>query len=153
MANNAANRIYTTFIGIGVDFNSSLAEQISKVKGANYYSVHSPREFRARVQDEFDYMVTPLVFNVNLSIYSKGWRIEKVFGDPGADQSTGNLMHINTLFAAKSQGGQNKGGIVLLKLQKLSASNDPIYLRTSYEDRNGVTDGDEQIINLYATAA
>jgi Ca-activated chloride channel homolog len=148
LANNANNRIYTTFIGIGVDFNSSLIEQITKVKGANYYSVHSPRQFRDRVQDEFDYMVTPLVFNVNLSIYSKGWRIEKVFGNPEADMTTGNLMHINTLFAAKSEGGENKGGIVVLKMQKISSGNLPIYLRTTYEDRNGRTDGDEQIVSL-----
>jgi Ca-activated chloride channel homolog len=148
LANNANNRIYTTFIGIGVDFNSSLIEQITKVKGANYYSVHSPRQFRDRIQDEFDYMVTPLVFNVDLSIYSKGWRIEKVFGNPEADLTSGNLMHINTLFAAKSEGGENKGGIVVLKMQKISSGNLPIYLRTTYEDRNGRTDGDEQIVSL-----
>jgi Ca-activated chloride channel family protein len=38
---NAESRIYTTFIGIGVDFNSGLIEGITKVKGANYYAVHS----------------------------------------------------------------------------------------------------------------
>ena len=55
MQTNAASRIYTTFIGIGVDFNSQLVEAITKVKGANYYSVHSPAEFRQRMNDEFDY--------------------------------------------------------------------------------------------------
>jgi Ca-activated chloride channel family protein len=57
-------------------------------------------------------------------------------------------MKVNTLFASKSEGGQTKGGLVLLKLRKTSSSNESIYLRTSYEDRNGRTDGDEQIINL-----
>ena len=37
----------------------------------------------------------------------------------------------------------------MLKLKKTSsASNVPVYLRTSYEDRNGLTDGDKQLIYL-----
>jgi Ca-activated chloride channel homolog len=152
LENNSGRRIYATFIGIGVDFNSTLIEQISQIKGCNYYSVHSPREFRTRIQDEFDYMVTPLVFNVELKFESPGWRIEKVFGSPQADEASGRLMRIDTLFASKSDdSGQVKGGLVLLKLKKTSTGNASIYLKTSYQDRNGRSDGDVQIINLEST--
>jgi Ca-activated chloride channel family protein len=153
MYDNAENRIYTSFIGIGVDFNSELIELISKVKGANYYSVHSPREFRQRVDEEFDFMVTPLVFNVVLNFESRGWRIDKVFGSPEADQSTGRLMKINTLFPSRSEGGENKGGIVILKLRRITSSSEgEIYLRTTYKDRDGRTDGDEKVIYLESTS-
>jgi Ca-activated chloride channel family protein len=146
---NAQRRIYTTFIGIGVDFNSQLIEQITRIKGANYYSVHSPRQFRERVEEEFDYMVTPLVFDLQLNFHADGWRIEKVFGSPEADAASGSLMRINTLFAAKSEGGEVRGGLVLLKLQKMSyGSSDKVYLRTTYEDRNGWVDGDESVVYL-----
>ncbi len=148
-ADNAEQRLYTTFIGIGVDFNSQLIEQITRIKGANYYSVHSPRQFRERVEEEFDYMVTPLVFDLRLEFHADGWRIEKVFGSPEADAATGSLMRINTLFAAKSEGGKVRGGLLLLKLQKTSyGSGDKVYLRTTYEDRNGWVDGDEAVIYL-----
>jgi Ca-activated chloride channel homolog len=151
-ASNANNHIYTTYIGIGVDFNSQLIEQLTKIKGANYYSVHSPREFRQRMNEEFNYMVTPLVFNVQLNFESRGWRIEKVFGSPEANAATGSLMKINTLFPSKSEGGENKGGLVLLKLSKTSIfTNESIYLKTSYEDRNGRTDGSTATINLETT--
>lgn len=43
--------------GVGLDFNTELVEGISKVRGANYFSVHSPGEFRRRLTDEFDYAV------------------------------------------------------------------------------------------------
>lgn len=146
---NADRRIYTTFIGIGVDFNSELIEEISKTKGTNYYSVHSPMEFKQRVADEFDFMVTPLVFNVRLKFEAAGWRIEKVFGSPEADEATGELMRINTLFPSKREGGETKGGLVLLKLRKISSSpDDRVYLRVNYEDRNGKKDGSEAIIYL-----
>ena len=101
---NADNRIYTTFIGVGVDFNTELIDMITKVKGANYYSIRSPKEFRERVDDEFDYMVTPMVFNVNLTFESSSWKIDTVFGCPEADLATGGLMTINTLFPSKNRG-------------------------------------------------
>ena len=37
LSRNADNNIYTTFIGIGVDFNTELIEDITKTRGANYY--------------------------------------------------------------------------------------------------------------------
>jgi Ca-activated chloride channel homolog len=150
---NAQDRIYTTFIGIGVDFNTELINVLTQVRGANYYSVRSPREFRHRVDDEFDYMVTPMVFNVNLMFVSDDWKIDTVFGSPEADSSTGRLMSINTLFPAKSsEGGEVKGGIVLLKLRKTSSNAEtPIYLRASYEDRDGRKDSVEQVIVLEKT--
>ena len=42
---------------MGLDFNSELAEAISKVRGANYFSVHTPGEFRRRLVDQFDFAV------------------------------------------------------------------------------------------------
>jgi Ca-activated chloride channel family protein len=82
---------------------------------------------------------------------SHGWAIEKVFGSPEADQASGRLMTINTLFPSKSVEGETRGGLVLLKLRKTSySSGDPVYLRVSYEDRNGKIDGSEEVIDLEA---
>jgi Ca-activated chloride channel family protein len=38
----AEDRIYSTFVGVGVDFNTELVETINAVRGGNYYAVHSP---------------------------------------------------------------------------------------------------------------
>ena len=150
---NAENRIYTSFVGIGLDFNSQLIELMTKTKGANYYVVHSPKEFRTRMNEEFDYMVTPLIFNVRLNFASQGWRIDQVFGSPEADASTGSLMTINTLFPSKSEGGENKGGLVLLKLRKITSQPDEkIYLKVTYEDRYGRLDGSESAVYLEGTS-
>jgi len=43
---NSENKIYTTFIGIGIDLNTELVEKITKNRGANYYSVHSASDFK-----------------------------------------------------------------------------------------------------------
>ena len=147
LEDNADRGIYTTFIGIGVDFNTELVESITKIKGANYYSVHSAPEFKKRMDDEFDYMVTPLVFDLRLRLDAPGYEIEKVYGSPEADQATGELMKVNTLFPSKAEEGQVKGGVILVKLKKLS-SEGSLKLKVSYQDRNGVLDSDEAEVNV-----
>ncbi|MCK9440503.1 MAG: VWA domain-containing protein [Methanothrix sp.] len=147
LEDNAQQGIYTTFIGIGVDFNTELVESITKIKGANYYSVHSAGEFKQRMDDEFDFMVTPLVFDLRLKLDAPGYEIEKVYGSPEADQATGELMKVNTLFPSKAEGGQVKGGVILVKLKKLSNQGN-MRLKVSYQDRNGVQDSDEAEVDM-----
>ncbi len=139
--------IYTTFIGIGVDFNSELVEGITKIKGANYYSVHSAEEFRQRMDDEFDFMVTPLVFDLRLNLDAPGYEIEKVYGSPEADLATGDLMRVNTLFPSRAEEGEVRGGVILVKLNKLSDQGG-IRLSASYEERDGRHDSDEAEVVL-----
>ncbi|OGK38176.1 hypothetical protein A3F60_03010 [Candidatus Roizmanbacteria bacterium RIFCSPHIGHO2_12_FULL_39_8] len=132
----ADKKIYTTFIGVGIDFNSELIEGITKARGANYYSVHSAQQFKNRMDDEFEYMVTPLVFNLSLSFQSDSWEIQKVYGSREADSATGTLMKVNTLFPSASNEQGVKGGIVLLKLRKIGG-NSPVRLNVSYQGRDG----------------
>ncbi len=144
---NAEDKIYTTFIGIGVDFNTELIEHITKIRGANYYSVHSADEFKKRMDDEFEFMVTPLVFNLKLELDAKGYEIAKVYGSPEADEATGEITQVNTLFPSKTEAGETKGGLVLLKLKK-TAPEGELLLRASCEKRNGEQVADEAQIQL-----
>lgn len=115
---NAENGIFTSFIGVGVDFNTQVVECLSNVKGANYYSVHSSQEFKKIMGEDFEYMVTPLVFDLELNFDSDVFSIEKVYGSDAADCVNGNIMKVNTLFPSSSNSsGEAKGGIVLLKLK------------------------------------
>jgi len=148
MVGHAAEKgIYTSLLGVGLDFNADVVEAMSKAKGAWYGSVKTSESFRKRLDEEFDYMVTPLVFNLRLHLSSSSYIIDKVFGSPESELSTGQLMRINTLFpSAKDEQGQTKGGVVLLRLlRKSSAAEDtePLKLRVSYEDRRGIPDFSE----------
>ena len=137
MVKEASKRgIYTTFIGVGVDFNSDLVEYISKTRGANYYSVHSNKEFKKRLDDEFDYMVTPLVFDLKLKLSSNNFEIEKVFGAPKAKEHTGEILEVDTLFPSSSKDKKVKGGVILVKLKKIGSGKN-LELKVSYKDRDG----------------
>jgi Ca-activated chloride channel family protein len=150
LKDNADRGVYSTLIGIGVDFNSQLVESITKIRGANYYSVHSAGELKERMDDEFDFMVTPLVFDLLLSLNATGFEIEKVYGSPEADEATGEILKVNTLFPSKKEAGEVKGGVILAKLKKLSPEGQ-LKLKVSYKDRSGREDSDEAEVELDET--
>jgi Ca-activated chloride channel family protein len=135
--NNAEKGIYTTFIGVGVDFNTELVEAMTKVKGANYYAVHSSEDFMHRMDEGFEYMVTPLVFDLNLQFLSDDFEIEKVYGSPEANEATGQIMKVNTLFPSDNEGGEVKGGVILLKLKPKDGLSGTAQLVASYTTRSG----------------
>ena len=138
---NAKQKIYTSFIGIGVDFNTELIEAINKVPGANYYAVHSAVQFKKRMSDEFDFMVTPLVFDLELKLIAPGFKIKKVYGSPEAGESTGEIMKVATLFPSQRTDKKTRGGIVLLHLEKMpEVANHTIQLTATYKDRRGQAD-------------
>ena len=150
LAKDASEKgIHTTFIGVGVDFNNDLVEHVSKTKGANYFSVHSSKEFTKLLDKEFDYMVTPLVYDLELKLTSTNYEIDAVYGSPDANIATGEIMKVNTLFPSANDGEATKGGVVLLKLKRMNAhKDDVISLDVSYTDVNGKSFSNKQEVKL-----
>ncbi|WP_135365235.1 vWA domain-containing protein [Halosimplex halophilum] len=136
LADNADRGRYTTFVGVGVDFHAELVDAITSIRGANYYSVHSADEFTRRLGDEFKYMVTPLVFDLELTLDAAGYDIRRVYGTSAAEESTGRIMRVNTLFASPSEGGKSRGGVVLAQVDRKSADA-ALDLTVSWTDRRG----------------
>jgi len=151
MAKSASEKgINTTFIGIGVDFNNDLVEYVSKTKGANYFSVHSSKEFSKLLDNEFDYMVTPLVYDLELKLSSNDYSIEAVYGSPDSNLATGEIMKVNTLFPSHNDGTATKGGVVLLKLKRKKEAKDSekLTLDVSYHDVNGKAYSNSQQVSF-----
>ena len=149
MERNADQGIYTSFIGVGLDFNSEVVKNITDVRGANYYSVSSEEEFNSRMGEEFEFMVTPLVFDLNMDLESSGFEIEKVYGTDSIDSELGNIIHVNTLFPSKTNSdGEVKGGIILLKLKKIKDDANDLILKVSYETRDGKKDSAEEVVTF-----
>merc|ERR1712154_259731 len=126
--------------GVGLDFNSNLIAEISKVRGANYFSVHSSADFYQKLSAEFDYFVFAMVFDLCLTLQSEGNEvcIADVHGSNEIDVGSGQIMNIKTLFPSPPdlESGDVKGGIVLIKLAKLKNYND-LVIECSFEDDEG----------------
>lgn len=81
-----------------------------------------------------------------MNFESTGFEIEEVYDSPDANKSSGELMKVNTLFPLRSENGEVKGGVILLKLRKITnttPSNALIKLTVTYENRNGQKAADE----------
>jgi len=117
------HQIHTTFIGVGLDFNTKFVDEVIKVEGGNYYAVHSNEEFMKTMRDEFVFMVTPLVFDFVLTLMAEGNStcIAEVFGsgdDEKAIKENGEVMNAKSMFASQhDENDQVKGGVVVLKLK------------------------------------
>ncbi len=122
---------------------------MSSVRGANYYSVHDTKEFEKRMSDEFEYMVTPLVFDLSLDVNSDYYDIQAVYGSDTKDNQKGNIMYVNTLFPSKSEDGEVKGGIVLVKLKKKDSNGSGnLEVKVSYKDRSGKEHNNKQSVTF-----
>jgi Ca-activated chloride channel family protein len=136
---NAEKEVYSTFVGVGVDFNTEIIDSITSIEGANYYAVHSPEQFRERMGEQFDFMVTPLVFDLSVELAGDGYEIEKVYGSTAAEDATEQIMYVNTLFPSESADGKTRGGVVLVKVSDVEQT-DEIELQASWERRDGTED-------------
>ena len=152
---NANKGIYTTFVGVGVDFNTEVIECLSDVKGANYYSVHNSEEFKKTMGEDFDYMVTPLVFDLELKLDTEKYEILNVYGSDTKNLSSGTIMKVNTLFPSRSNTNDEvKGGVILLKVKPIAYKNEIVgtalpstEVSVSYTDKNGEKHTNKQTIN------
>ncbi|ETO32295.1 von Willebrand factor type A domain-containing protein [Reticulomyxa filosa] len=68
LANSCSKQhIYTTFVGIGEDFGSELAQYIStNLKGAQYMTVRTAKEFEDIMNENFEYSIFPTIFDFTL---------------------------------------------------------------------------------------
>lgn len=142
--------LFTTFIGVGVDFNSELIEEIVKVRGANYFAVHSVPEFKARMNEGFDNMVNPLLFDLHFQLDSMAFDVVEVFGSgdstPRKDLRT--VMHVSSLFPSTSTTAEGtKGGLILLKLRRKLSFGGGKELKRKQPSDDTINEGADEMID------
>eukprot|EP01125_Pyxidicula_operculata_P012346 TRINITY_DN4052_c0_g1_i1.p1 TRINITY_DN4052_c0_g1~~TRINITY_DN4052_c0_g1_i1.p1 ORF type:complete len:676 (-),score=152.50 TRINITY_DN4052_c0_g1_i1:123-2150(-) len=142
MRSAADRKIYTTVVGVGVDFNVEMIEQLTKVKSASYNTVESKEQFEKLMNDDFDYIVFPVAFDVKIKLNSPDFTVERVYGSPGNEIPTDDsFLKITSIFpSAKESKDFTKGGVILVKLRKNSptlASTEVSFSLeyTDYEDK------------------
>ena len=71
--------------GVGIQFGADLANQVSEVRGGNYFQLETPEKVRQVFDRDFKLMVTPLAYDVAIALRAPvGYRISDSFGLAGA---------------------------------------------------------------------
>jgi len=135
----ADSKIFTSFVGLGVDFGVELVDAITQIKGCNYFTVMSGPEFKKLMEQDLEYIVTPCCFDVKVEVKSSSLVVERVYGSPGNEFSeNGILMKMSSCFpSARDESGLTKGGIVLAKISSCETGNQSLELVLSYSDVEG----------------
>ena len=142
---NAEKGIHTTFIGIGVDFNTELVELLTKnLRGANYFAVHSSSDFERRLDTEFEYLIAPLVYDLELTIEGGDYEIRTVYGSPEADKATGDILRVSSLFPSPTSEEGTRGGVILAHMRQIANTGQPTKVVVRYTDRQGEQHTEEQ---------
>ena len=153
-ASTKPDNIFTTFIGVGIDFNTDLVARLTKIRGSNYFAVHSNEEFVKTLEEDFNYIVTPICFEVYVKVESSRFEIERTYGsefdfigdevlDSQKQMKKGGVIRLETLLAYEKCTGGIKGGVVLVKLKEKNEKNDEIqednkiFVTLEYEDLYG----------------
>lgn len=148
LTENADRGHHTTVVGVGVDFNADLIGRITEIRGANYYSVYSEDEFERRMDEEFEYVVTPLVYDLSLELDADGYEIAGVYGSTAADEATGELVHVRTLFPSPRTDGEAKGGVVLVKVRRTADGDGNLQLHANWRTRDGAEESTTETVAL-----
>lgn len=109
-SNYAKEGIGLTAFGVGVDFGQDLIYHISQLRGGNFFYLGTHDRIRTVFDKEFDYLVTPIVYNLKLKIATPpGHKLVAVYGlptwTPGSHDAE---LNIPTVFLST-----NRGAIVL----------------------------------------
>jgi Ca-activated chloride channel family protein len=102
----AAAGIGTSVFGVGLDLGADLADAISRTRGANYFYLADEETIRAVFDDEFDYMVTPLAYDLEVAVAAvDGLRFERGYGAPVEGATSTIEFGTSTLFLSSKSGG------------------------------------------------
>lgn len=103
---NAAENIGMTLFGVGTDLNQDLVLAISRERGGNYFYLQDAAKIAAVFDRDFDYLVTPLAYDLHLSLApAPGYVITAVYGFPSwrSGSTTVDLV-IPTVFLSHNHG-------------------------------------------------
>jgi len=99
-----------TTIGVGVQFDSRLATDLSSTRGGNLFFLDSAEAADALFTDELDYMVSELAHDLLVTLRpSEGYKIAGVYGVPGEvlgwHDATSVTITVPTVFLSRRGGG------------------------------------------------
>jgi Ca-activated chloride channel family protein len=124
-----------TYIGVGLTFNVQVSEELSKVRGTTIFGVNSSNELKKILVEDFNYLVSPVEYDVNIRLICNGYGIDSVYGgDEDAAQSD-KLLHFRTVCASSVSNKGVKGSAILIKLKDIpkQVNDDVKFVRVEIE--------------------
>tara|TARA_B100001989_G_scaffold64690_1_gene43754 strand:+ start:5792 stop:7624 length:1833 start_codon:yes stop_codon:yes gene_type:complete len=121
-----------TTMGVGTSFNVQLMRSLAEASSGNYYFLESKEAIREVFQDEMDYFVVPIAYDIKISVeLGPQYTLAEVFGtNLWQNTSKGGEIHIPSVFltgrtahddpkASSGSGRRGGGSAIMLRLNEL----------------------------------
>lgn len=144
---NARNQtIWSTVVGVGLDLGEEIIQSVSKTIGCNYCNVRSAKTFDELMNTEFHYTVTPIAFNIDVTIEGNRFEFEQGFGSPEVHQLTdeikkrSSIKMVTEFPSPMNENNEIRGGCLLLRIVDHDEKNNDRTIRivTSWETIEGI---------------
>ncbi|CAM4916314.1 unnamed protein product [Rotaria socialis] len=150
--NAEKHTIWSTVVGVGLDLGAEVIQSVSRTIGCNYCNVRSARTFDELMNTEFHYTVTPIGFNIELSIAGERYTMEQGYGSPEIHQlqdkiDTRQSIKIITEFPSPmNDKNEVRGGCLLFKIidMKKDEVNENFKITTSWDTVSGIRQSNEK---------
>jgi Ca-activated chloride channel family protein len=114
-------RIGVTYCGIGLSFNAAACDALSRAHSTSIYSISNSVELEEMLTSEFNYLVSPVAFDVRVGISSCDYRIGEVFGGDSDSPRGDSLLEFKTMTASSVGPEGVKGSVLIIHLIPVNA--------------------------------
>jgi Ca-activated chloride channel family protein len=114
-------RIGVSYCGIGLSFNAATCAELSRAHSTSIYSVSNSVELDDMLTSEFNYLVSPVAFDIRVGISSSDFAIGEVFGGDSDSPHGDSLLEYPTMTASSVGPEGVKGSVLIIHLNPLSA--------------------------------
>jgi Ca-activated chloride channel family protein len=114
--------IGVTYIGIGLSFDAETCAKLTAAHGTSVYSASNTTQLDAFINSEFNYLVSPVAFDVRISLSSTDYTIGEIFGGDIDCKKDPGLFEFRTMTASSVNPDGVKGSALVLYLNPVSDS-------------------------------
>ena len=129
--------IGTSIFGVGLDLGVDLVDAVSRIRGGNYFYLADVPTIRDIFKHEFDYMVTPVAYDLDVTIQTReGLQFERGYGAPMEGATDKMSFGASTLFLSSKSGGMG-AEISALESDRFGLSGELGVMEMSFETPQG----------------
>jgi Ca-activated chloride channel family protein len=114
--------IGVTYVGIGLSFDAKTCADLTAAHGTSIYSASNTTELEAFLTTEFNYLVSPVAFDVRVALSSPDYTISEIFGGDTDYKKDGPVAEFRTMTASAISPDGVKGAALILLLNPMSTS-------------------------------
>jgi hypothetical protein len=105
-----------TYIGIGLSFNAETTAELSRIHSSSVFAIGNWADLADLLTAEFNYLVSPIAFDIRITLSSLDYSISEVFGGDADCRKSAAVLSFRTITASSVRAAGVKGSVVVMHL-------------------------------------